>query len=113
MDAKAPLHTTGSRQRRLCIQPGHGKGASAYNRVVRCRVTWTLAGASAGLAEMAVHSRDAVAMVNAESGRLLFALNDAADETARRLCAEAGRQESEMAADGRQRCAGSTACSMR
>ena len=36
-------------------------------------------------------------MVNAESGRLLFALNDAADETARRLCAEAGRQESEMA----------------
>ena len=50
----------------------------------------------ARLAEVAVHSRDAVAMVNAESGRLLFALNDAADETARRLRADAGRQLGEL-----------------
>jgi len=40
------------------------------------------------LAEVTVHSRDAVAVVNAESGRLLFALNDAADSDALRL----GRQ---------------------
>jgi GTP-binding protein EngB required for normal cell division len=37
------------------------------------------------LAEVAVRSRDALAVVNAESGRLLFALNDAADEDAPRL----------------------------
>jgi GTP-binding protein EngB required for normal cell division len=39
----------------------------------------------ARLAEVAVHSRDAVAVVDAESARLLFALNDAADEDAPRL----------------------------
>jgi GTP-binding protein EngB required for normal cell division len=37
---------------------------------------------SARLAEVTVHSRDAVAVVDAESARLLFALNDAADEDA-------------------------------
>jgi GTP-binding protein EngB required for normal cell division len=37
------------------------------------------------LAEVTVHSRDAVAVVNAESARLLFALNDAADSDALRL----------------------------
>ena len=42
----------------------------------------------ARLAEVAVHSRDAVTIVTAESARLLFALNDAADEDAPRL----GRQ---------------------
>jgi len=40
------------------------------------------------LAEVTVHSRDAVAVVNAESGRLLSALNAAADSAALRL----GRQ---------------------
>ena len=40
---------------------------------------------SARLSEVAVHSCDAVAVVDAESGRLLFALNDAADEDAPRL----------------------------
>lgn len=40
------------------------------------------------LAEVAVHSRDAAAIVNAESARLLFALNDAAEADAPRL----GRQ---------------------
>jgi GTP-binding protein EngB required for normal cell division len=40
------------------------------------------------LAEVTVHSRDAVAVVNTESGQLLFALNDAADAAALRL----GRQ---------------------
>ena len=50
----------------------------------------------ARLAEVAVHSRDAVAVVNAESGRLLFALNDAADEATRRLRADAGRQLREL-----------------
>jgi hypothetical protein len=40
------------------------------------------------LAEVTVHSRDAVAVVNAESARLLFALNDAADSDVLRL----GRQ---------------------
>jgi len=40
------------------------------------------------LAEVAVHSRDAVTIVTAESARLLFALNDAADQDAPRL----GRQ---------------------
>ena len=42
----------------------------------------------ARLAEVAVHSRDAAAIVNAESARLLFALNDAAEADAPRL----GRQ---------------------
>jgi len=37
------------------------------------------------LAEVAVHSRDAVVIANAESARLLFALNDAADQDAPRL----------------------------
>ena len=41
------------------------------------------------LAEVAIHSRDAVAVVNAESGRLLSALNDAADQKVRRLRDEA------------------------
>jgi hypothetical protein len=35
---------------------------------------------SSRLAEVAIRSRDAVAVVNAEAGRLLLALNDAADE---------------------------------
>ena len=39
----------------------------------------------ARLAEVAVHSRDAVTIVTAESARLLFALNDAADQDAPRL----------------------------
>jgi len=39
----------------------------------------------ARLAEVTVHSRDAVAVVNAESARLLLALNDAADADAPRL----------------------------
>ena len=43
---------------------------------------------TARLADVTVHSRDAVAVVNAESGRLLFALNHAADSDALRL----GRQ---------------------
>jgi Dynamin family len=40
---------------------------------------------SARLSEVTVHSRDAVAVVDGESGRLLFALNDAADEDGPRL----------------------------
>jgi small GTP-binding protein len=44
------------------------------------------------LREVAVHGRDALAVVNAESGRLLFALNDAADEGASRLRSAVGRQ---------------------
>ena len=47
---------------------------------------------SARLAEVAVHSRDAVAVVDAESARLLSALNDAADEDAPRLSREIGGQ---------------------
>ena len=43
---------------------------------------------SARLAEVAVHSRDAVIIVDGESGRLLFALNDAADQDGPRLCRE-------------------------
>jgi GTP-binding protein EngB required for normal cell division len=50
----------------------------------------------ARLAEVAIRSRDAVAVVNAESGRLLFALNDTADEAVRRLRAAAGRQLDEL-----------------
>jgi Dynamin family len=44
------------------------------------------------LAEVTVHGRDAVAVVNAESGRLLFALNDAAEQDGPRLAREVGRQ---------------------
>jgi len=47
----------------------------------------------ARLDEVAVHSRDAVAVVNAESARLLFALNDAADEDTARLGREIGGQQ--------------------
>ena len=50
----------------------------------------------ARLAEVAIHSRDAVAVVNAESGRLLFALNDAADQAVRRLREDVGRQLDEL-----------------
>jgi GTP-binding protein EngB required for normal cell division len=50
----------------------------------------------ARLAQVAVHSRDALAVVNAESGRLLFALNDAAEEDARRLRAAIGRKLDEL-----------------
>jgi GTP-binding protein EngB required for normal cell division len=46
----------------------------------------------ARLAEVAVHSRDAVAVVKAESARLLFALNDAAEEDTARLGREIGGQ---------------------
>jgi GTP-binding protein EngB required for normal cell division len=46
----------------------------------------------ARLAEVAVHSRDAVAVVNAESARLLFSLNDAAEEDTARLGREIGGQ---------------------
>jgi GTP-binding protein EngB required for normal cell division len=44
------------------------------------------------LAEVIVHGRDAVTVVNAESGRLLFALNDAAERDGPRLAREVGRQ---------------------
>jgi GTP-binding protein EngB required for normal cell division len=44
------------------------------------------------LAEVTVHGRDAVTVVNAESGRLLFALNDAAEQDGPRLAREVGRQ---------------------
>ncbi len=40
---------------------------------------------AARLAEVTVHGRDAAAVVNAESARLLLALNDAADSAAREL----------------------------
>jgi GTP-binding protein EngB required for normal cell division len=59
---------------------------------------------SVRLAEVAVHSRDAVAIVDAESARLLFALNDAADEDAPRLGREIGRQL-DMLLDGELRAA--------
>ena len=39
-----------------------------------------------------MHDRDAVAVIDAESARLLFALNDAADEDATRLGREIGGQ---------------------
>jgi hypothetical protein len=39
-----------------------------------------------------VHGRDALAVVNAESGRLLFALNDAADDAGPRLRKAVGRE---------------------
>ena len=44
------------------------------------------------LAEVTVHGRDAVTVVNAESGRLLFALNDAAEQDQPRLAREVGGQ---------------------
>jgi GTP-binding protein EngB required for normal cell division len=44
------------------------------------------------LAEVTVHGRDAVTVVNAESGRLLFALNDAAEQDGPRLAREVGAQ---------------------
>jgi GTP-binding protein EngB required for normal cell division len=44
------------------------------------------------LAEVTVHGRDAVTVVNAESGRLLFALNDAAEQDGPRLAREVGGQ---------------------
>ena len=47
---------------------------------------------SARLAEVAVHSRDAVIIVDGESGRLLFALNDAADRDRPRVCREVTEQ---------------------
>ena len=48
------------------------------------------------LAEVTVHGRDAVTVVNAESGRLLFALNDAAEEDRPRLAREVGGQLDEL-----------------
>ncbi len=44
------------------------------------------------LAEVTVHGRDAVTVVNAESGRLLFALNDAAEQDRPRLAREVAAQ---------------------
>jgi hypothetical protein len=44
------------------------------------------------LAEVAVHGRDAVTVVNAESGRLLFALNDAAEQDGPRLGQQISRE---------------------
>jgi GTP-binding protein EngB required for normal cell division len=44
------------------------------------------------LAEVTVHGRDAVTVVNAESARLLFALNDAAERDQPRLAREVGEQ---------------------
>jgi GTP-binding protein EngB required for normal cell division len=44
------------------------------------------------LAEIAVHGRDAVTVVNAESGRLLFALNDAAEQDGPRLGRQISRE---------------------
>ena len=44
------------------------------------------------LAEVTVHGRDAVTVVSAESGRQLFALNDAAEEDGSRLAREVGAQ---------------------
>jgi Dynamin family len=44
------------------------------------------------LAEVAVHGRDAVTVVTGESGRLLFVLNDAAEEDSVRLGREIGGQ---------------------
>jgi GTP-binding protein EngB required for normal cell division len=47
---------------------------------------------SARLAEVAVHAQDALVIVNGESGRLLFGLNDAAAADAARLSREAAGQ---------------------
>jgi GTP-binding protein EngB required for normal cell division len=46
----------------------------------------------ARLSQVAVRSQDAVTIVTGESGRLLFALNDAADSDARRLARDIGRE---------------------
>ena len=51
---------------------------------------------SARLAEAAVHSRDAVAIANAESARLLFALNDAAGADGPRLARQVTAQLAAM-----------------
>jgi GTP-binding protein EngB required for normal cell division len=48
------------------------------------------------LAEVTVRGRDAVTVVNAESGRLLFALNDAAEQDQPRLAREVGGQLDEL-----------------
>ena len=48
------------------------------------------------LAEVTVHGRDAVAVVNAESGRLLLALNDAAEADRARLVRGVGGQLDEL-----------------
>ena len=48
------------------------------------------------LAEVTVHGRDAVTVVNAESGRLLFALNDAAQADLARLAREVVGQLDEL-----------------
>ncbi len=58
----------------------------------------------ARLAQAAIRSRDALAVVNGESGRLLLALNDAADEAAPRLRAAIGRKLDELL-DGELRAA--------
>jgi GTP-binding protein EngB required for normal cell division len=50
----------------------------------------------ARLAEVAVHSRDAVTIVTAASARLLFALNDAADQDAPRLCRQIAGELDEL-----------------
>jgi len=50
----------------------------------------------ARLARVAIHSRDALAVVNGESGRLLLALNDAAAEAAPRLRAAICRKLDEL-----------------
>jgi len=47
---------------------------------------------SARLAEVAVHAQDAVTIVNGESARLLFALNDAADSDAPRFARDIARE---------------------
>jgi GTP-binding protein EngB required for normal cell division len=51
---------------------------------------------TARLAEAAVHSRDAVAVANAESARLLFALNDAAGADGPRLARQVTAQLDEL-----------------
>ena len=48
------------------------------------------------LAEVTVHARDAEIVVNGESRRLLFALNDAAEEDGPRLAREVARQLDEL-----------------
>jgi GTP-binding protein EngB required for normal cell division len=48
------------------------------------------------LAEVAVRGRDAVTVVSAESGRLLFALNDAAERDQPRVAREVGGQLDEL-----------------
>ena len=50
----------------------------------------------ARLAQVAIRGPDALAVVNGESGRLLLALNDAADEGAPRLRAAVGRKLDEL-----------------